>query len=309
MGCKPCLPVPAYNAFSEKMDTLDSIGRSELKPVRISTFLPSDFEHQHWPIQPGDYKVFDPKASVSVALLGSPQDFEFDSFSSLPGIAIVGSLTTENLGIEHVLKNVIANPFIRHLVLFGHDIQGHLPGDALIKLKNNGIGGDQRIQEAAGARPILKNVLGSEVEHFRKQVTLHNLIGQKDFASLSEELLLNAAISIPFKAGLFVELVEVTEARASKRLQLDPEGYFVVMAMRGKKNPIYVEHYKNNGCLMHIVEGKDAATVCSTLLQMNLVSQMDHASYLGRELAKAELSLKTGEQYVQDRAQGDLMCE
>lgn len=288
---------------------MDSLKLSELEPFKISTFAPSEFDHHLWPVQPGDYEVFQSKASVAIALLGSLKDFDPDSFLSFKNIAIIGSLTTENLGIEHIVKNIIANPFIRHLVLFGQDISGHLPGDAILNLKENGISEKQRIIGASGARPILKNILTSEVEHFRKQVLLHNLVGQKDFTLLSR-VLTSIAFSTPepYKVGLRVELVEIAEAKPAKRLMLDPEGYFVIMAMQVKENPIYVEHYKNNGRLMHIIEGRDAATVCSTILKMGLVSQMDHAAYLGRELAKAEISIAKKERYVQDRAQGDLMC-
>jgi tetrahydromethanopterin S-methyltransferase subunit A len=36
------------------------------------------------------------------------------------------------------------------------------------------------------------------------------------------------------------------------------------------------------------------------------LSRLDHAAYLGRELARAEHSLSTGEPYVQDRAAGEV---
>jgi tetrahydromethanopterin S-methyltransferase subunit A len=308
MGCKPCVPVPAFNEFAERMDTLSSLEESEIQPVKVSTFPPSEFEYYPWPVQPGDYDVFQPKAPIAVALLGSREDLAF--VSSLEGIAIAGSLTTENLGVEHILKNVIANPFIRHVLLFGKDVSGHLPGNALISLVDNGIGNSHKILGATGARALLKNVLTSEVEHFRRQITIHNLMDQHDFTSLRKQvLMLSSSEPVPFKTGLRVDLVGVTEATPASKLRLDPEGYFVVMVRKGRKNPIYVEHYRNDGRITNIVEGKDAATVCSTILRMGLVSQMDHAAYLGRELAKAELSLLTDKVYIQDRAQGDLACE
>jgi hypothetical protein len=36
----------------------------------------------------------------------------------------------------------------------------------------------------------------------------------------------------------------------AKRLQLDPEGYFIILVRKGKENPLYVEHYQNNGRLL-----------------------------------------------------------
>ena len=307
MGCKPCVPVPAFNEFAKRMDALNWLEQSEIQPVKVSTFSPREFEDYAWPVLPGDYEILQPKASISVVFLGNRVDFR--SFSSLEGVAIVGSLTTENLGVEHILKNVISNPFIRHVVLFGKDVYGHFPGDALIKLRDNGIGNNQKILGATGARPILKNILTSEVEHFMRQITIHNLMDETDFEPLRKQvLMIMSSKPSPFEAGLRVDLVEITEATPSRKLRLDPEGYFVVMVRKGRKNPIYVEHYKNDGRLTNVIEGKNSATVCSTLLRMGLVSQLDHAAYLGRELAKAELSLVIDKKYIQDRAQGDLAC-
>jgi hypothetical protein len=41
-------------------------------------------------------------------------------------------------------------------------------------------------------------------------------------------------------------------------------------------------------------------------VEQGLLTQLDHAAYLGRELAKAEIALKTGSHYEQDAALGIL---
>ncbi len=48
------------------------------------------------------------------------------------------------------------------------------------------------------------------------------------------------------------------------------------------------------------VEGTKAVEICDTILRLGLVSDMGHATYLGRELEKAEIALRTGRSYVQD---------
>lgn len=53
----------------------------------------------------------------------------------------------------------------------------------------------------------------------------------------------------------------------------------------------------------------DAATTCATLVDMQLVSQIDHAAYMGRELARVETCLLSDTPYVQDKAQGELECQ
>ena len=112
----------------------------------------------------------------------------------------------------------------------------------------------------------------------------------------------------PYKQGLQVRLMDAITAIPEKRLRLDPQGYFIIHVRRGNENPLYVEHYKNNGVLCHVIEGKDPATLCATLINMELISRLDHAAYIGRELVKAETALLTNSKFVQDKAQGDLCC-
>jgi dihydropteroate synthase-like protein len=48
------------------------------------------------------------------------------------------------------------------------------------------------------------------------------------------------------------------------------------------------------------VAGRNARDILNTLIEMNLVSRLDHAGYLGRELEKAETALRLKRSYVQD---------
>jgi dihydropteroate synthase-like protein len=48
------------------------------------------------------------------------------------------------------------------------------------------------------------------------------------------------------------------------------------------------------------VAGQNARDILNTLIEMNLVSRLDHAGYLGRELEKAEIALRLKRSYVQD---------
>ena len=60
---------------------------------------------------------------------------------------------TENLGIERVIRNVLANPNIRILLLCGEDTRqliGHLPGQSLESLFANGLDEKKRIIGAKG---------------------------------------------------------------------------------------------------------------------------------------------------------------
>ncbi len=291
------------------MDMLNSMEESAIEPINMTTTSPQEFTPDFWPVQPGDYAVLNPTASIAILSLGDSHIIERPFFALLKNIAIIGNLTTENIGVEYVLKNLISNPFIRHLVIIGKEVSGHRPGDAIINLQKKGINKKQRIVDASGARPILRNTLAQEIAQFRKQITIHNLLHYTDIDNLKKEIqLLDSIESAPYEHGLYVRLVNIIKAEPAKRLQLDREGYFIILVRKGHENPLYVEHYKNNGRLLHIIEGKDAPTICSTILNMQLVSQMDHAAYLGRELAKAENSFHSNTKYIQDQAQGELIC-
>jgi tetrahydromethanopterin S-methyltransferase subunit A len=286
------------------IDSLDSIGIDTRAPYKTETFTAAEFLSKSWPVQPGSYRVFSSSRAVAIALL---KDASIEALSGidLSEVAIAGTITTENLGVEHLAKNLVANPYIRHLVVFGCEIQGHLPGDALLMLHKRGIDSKGRIISAKGARPILKNLTLQEAEHFRSQIAISDLLGKTDPAALAVRLdELNRIGSPPYSSGLRIDLVEPRQAEPARRLTLDKAGYFVVIVMHGRERPLVVEHYSNDGVLRNVIEGADSASICATIVEMKLVSQLDHAAYLGRELAKAELSLTTPMRYVQDKAQG-----
>ena len=102
------------------------------------------------------------------------------------GAALSGTLQTENIGLEKVICNIVSNPNIRHLVLFGPESPGHLVGDAILALAANGIDADKRIVGAKAPTPYLFNILPEFVDRFRKQVTPIDLIDEGDPQVLRE---------------------------------------------------------------------------------------------------------------------------
>lgn len=82
---------------------------------------------------------------------------------------------------------------------------------------------------------------------------------------------------------------------------MDKAGYFVVLALSGTKT-INVEHYSYGNTLLHVIEGKSTRSIYSTIIANGWVTELSHAAYLGKELAKAELALQHGIKYVQDGA-------
>jgi tetrahydromethanopterin S-methyltransferase subunit A len=57
---------------------------------------------------------------------------------------------------------------------------------------------------------------------------------------------------------------------------------------------LVIEHYRNHGLLTTVTAAASAADGYASVLAAGLVSRLDHAAYLGRELARAEHALASG---------------
>jgi len=304
LGCEVCWPAVAQNLAAE-IDPVIAEGS------HCATKEPE--QREGWPPLPGDYQVIRFQAPVAVCTLNSDHMIKELSDSMTEGLSIVGSLHTENLGIEHLIRNTLANPHIRFLILCGEDTQktiGHLPGQSLEALIEFGIDEKMRIINAKGKRPLLKNIRLEHIEAFRKQVQLISHIGNTDVASLND-LIVATAIENP---GPFSDAPEdiipvpIETAKEPGKLVLDPKGYFVVYPARSQQQ-ILLEHYSNKGVLDRIFTASSAAALYKSVIDEGLISRLDHAAYLGRELAHAENALHSKENYVQDRAPGELKQE
>ena len=137
-----------------------------------------------WPIFSGDYIVNSFEGYIGVATLNDdPEDYR--ELLNHKSVSIIGSVKTENLGIEKIIANVISNPNIRYLVICGAESKGHFPGQALIALLKNGVDEENRIIGAKGAIPYLENVGSDAVMRFRDQILrVIEKIGTRDVAEL-----------------------------------------------------------------------------------------------------------------------------
>ena len=88
---------------------------------------------------------------------------------------------------------------------------------------------------------------------------------------------------------------------------MDPKGYFLI-AIDRKKKVIQVGYCKfirlgNSPIndMVAIVKGKTAIEIVNTLIREKFISTLQHAADMGIELNKAELSLKYGFKYTQDK--------
>ena len=86
------------------------------------------------------------------------------------------------------------------------------------------------------------------------------------------------------------------------KFEQDKAGYFRIWIDERRKE-IVVQHYLPNGKKSKFeFRGKKASELYRKILNENLITRVDHAAYLGAELAKAEICLKEGKKFEQDAA-------
>jgi tetrahydromethanopterin S-methyltransferase subunit A len=179
---------------------------------------------------------------------------------------------------------------------------GHYPGQSLAALAQHGIDDRRRIVGAQGRRPVLKNLSPGAVAHFREVVEVVDLIGEttagKVIAGAERCASRNPGLARPFEAS---SILAPVPGYLPARMVSDPAGYFVIYVDRGR-GILSLEHYLNDGLLDEVIEGATAAELYTPAIDRGLISRLDHAAYLGRELARAEESLRVGEPFVQDAA-------
>lgn len=250
-------------------------------------------------MEEGRYWVGNERSPIAVNTLGDVELPELLRTHLEPFVAICGKNVTENIGIEKVIKNIITNPNIRALVLCGPESKGHFVGQAFKALKENGIDDSGKIIGAIGPIPFLKNISKNEVEQFRNQVEIIDLINETDV-----ERIASVVKKLYEKYGegnktVFSEYsVEIIKAEGYD-VTLDPEGYFVIELDRDNRK-IIVSHYDNSHRLLRKIIGDSAEKIYKTIIKNRWISLMDHAAYLGKELGKAEMALKYNLEYEQE---------
>jgi len=255
---------------------------------------------KNWPLVEGRYKIGNKKSPVAVCTNATVEGIKLD----MEKIAICGKCVTENIGIEKIIQNIVSNPYIRFLILCGKISKGHFVDQAIISLKKNGIDKEKRIIGAKGNTPFLKGIDEGQIERFRQQIEIVDLMGEENPQKIMKEVE-NCLRKNP---GLFtgkpikIEKIEEIEAKASPSWIPDPKGFFVISINR-ERNKIIVEYFQNNK-LTKKITGNSAEDISKMIAKLNLIGDfeqsLEHSMYLARELQKAELALKSNLEYEQD---------
>jgi tetrahydromethanopterin S-methyltransferase subunit A len=96
------------------------------------------------------------------------------------GAALSGTLQTENIGLEKIICNVVANPNVRYFILGGPESEGHLTGGAIKALFANGVNEKKEIIGSESPHPFLFNISQEMIDRFLAQLTLVDLQFQGD---------------------------------------------------------------------------------------------------------------------------------
>ncbi|MGD2181627.1 DUF4346 domain-containing protein [Lusitaniella coriacea] len=121
------------------------------------------------------------------------------------------------------------------------------------------------------------------------------------------------------------ELTAIDDKLSQRFIELDPSGYFIIYIDR-EKRLICAEHYTNDinekglavdpetgepfPCDKKLARKPTATFTGRTAKEIGIkiteqaqpypISKLDHALYLGREFARAEIALVESQEYIQD---------
>jgi tetrahydromethanopterin S-methyltransferase subunit A len=137
-----------------------------------------------WPKIQGDYHAGDANSPVVVVTMGSHLD---EQAVCDAGAAMCGSCKTENLGLEKIVANVVANPNIRFLVTCGTEVKGHLSGQCLKALHANGVEGG-KIVGATGAIPFIENLTPEVIKRFQDQIEMVDIMETEDLGTIKAKI-------------------------------------------------------------------------------------------------------------------------
>ncbi len=113
-------------------------------------------------------------------------------------------------------------------------------------------------------------------------------------------------IAKKIKSRLIEELNSAIDTTNTKlKWNADPNGYFTIKPFFSHKK-VFVRHYDINNNLRQTFAGITTSQITQEIIERGLVSRLDHAAYLGKEIEKAIIALNNKLIYTQDE---ELQCK
>ena len=104
----------------------------------------------------------------------------------------------------------------------------------------------------------------------------------------------------PYDRSVEAETQVITATEKHKPFLFDPKGCFKIMIDRADGAIVALHFPTSKPKPTVIIKGKTAQEIYAKILEMGLVTVLEHAAYLGTELAKAETALRSGKEYIQE---------
>ena len=301
----------------EQRVTLAHVGQARRMPSGMAAMRaaqPSPEEEPTpvppWPVTFGTYRLKDLEGSVAICTLASEALMDELAPLPLPGVAILGRAFTENFGVEKLVTNIVTNPRLRTLILCGTESR-HRVGQTLIALHENGRDDEGKVVGADSPLPSVRSLSNEAVRIYQEKVTIVDLRDEMSTETIIAEAESAASAGRePWPEKWEPEVPAAGRGSGSSgasgggmagRFTPDATGFFLI-GLGPWGDTIEMEHYTRDGDLDHRVSAGSAQELCSVLTGANLVGDITHALYLGREIYKADLALNYGLEYQQDRA-------
>jgi thymidylate synthase len=173
-----------------------------------------------WPVSARDRIAFPnfsesriTDANVGVAFLWTMRDSVVPKLEK-ENLAIAANFYTP-AGIQPMIRNILGNPFIRYIILFGEEYSSKSSGDkiseltsanAIRKFFENGINQERKIDGFESAVYIDKNISIESIEKIRQNIELIDLNKKMPVASLDEKIAeANRLIKTLEKKDIFIQ--------------------------------------------------------------------------------------------------------
>lgn len=256
---------------------------------------------EKWPFIPGRYHVVDDTAPVIVVMPDNEMLAETLSALSVQGLCMISPICRSASDVEKLTRNVEANLAVHWIVLVGGEEGKAYPAvEALCAIFDDDEGiSDKARRIAHGARGKLK---AFDFAALQKRVDVVNMLDCVEVDKIIAGVVKHASVANRPDAGFVVQGHDTTlgvqrviaPTSISHDYQHDKAGKFIIGT---DKNYIVAEHYNSKGELLRLIQGASARDLSIMLIRNGWVSRLDHAAYLGRELALAEIAVQHGVPY------------
>jgi tetrahydromethanopterin S-methyltransferase subunit A len=256
-----------------------------------------------WPFVRGDYTVIDAGARTVVATVNGSELAKELVAAAPPGLCMVARLRSA-ADAANLLRAVHANLAVESVICAGESAPDEPLAPALLRLGR----GEDVSADATGSlmNTIAALLEAADVAAVRKRVRFVDLLGSKDAKKIVAQIKAGESAGKNANAGFITHTDDAGVERLVVPRDLrhevrgDKTGHFVI---RLEEQSIVVEHRNAKDERLRVIEGKTARDLCLTVIRNGWVSRLEHAAYLGRELARAEAALKNGHSYRQDTAE------